>query len=190
MRLPFNSNIISVFVSIVLLSFVLMMVWYRFIWGLFTFVTLVFCLHQATGLVLLLWQMSAKREFFDWLLGCFSTFASTLLHFRLILVSSLPSYSSSQPPFIFFLAQSMQGSATGMSISPLCVSTIVNYRPSGRIGGMELAARTTAVIVISSAGACWSLVGVRRSLPSRLVGLVLFVVPGNLHCVENIAQGS
>ena len=62
----------------------------------------------------------------------------------------------SQPPFILFLVLSMQGSAAGMSISPLCVSTIVNCRPrGGRIGGIELAARTTAVL-ISSAGACWS----------------------------------
>jgi hypothetical protein len=73
-----------------------------------------------------------------------------------LLVSSLPSYSSSQPPFIFFLARSMQGSAAGISISPLCASTIVNStRPSGENRGMVLAARTTAVL-ISSAGACWS----------------------------------
>ena len=41
----------------------------------------------------------------------------------------------SQPPFIFFLARSMQGSAAGISISPLCASTIVNSRPRGENRG-------------------------------------------------------
>jgi len=93
----------------------------------------VFCLHQATGLVLLLWQMSAKREFFVWLLVCFSTllrFRFRLLFRRFLHISPL-----SQPPFIFFLARIMQGSAAGISISPLCASTIVNSRPRGENRG-------------------------------------------------------
>ena len=61
----------------------------------------------------------------------------------------------SQLPFIFFLARIMQGSAAGISIAPLCASTIVNSRPRGENRGIGLAARTTAVL-ISSAGACWS----------------------------------
>jgi hypothetical protein len=78
-----------------------------------------------------------------------------LLRFRL-LVSSLPSYSSSQPATLHILPCPKHAKQCGWNVnSPLCVSTIVNCRPRGRIGGMGLAARTTAVL-ISSAGACWS----------------------------------
>ena len=56
--------------------------------------------------------------------------ASASLFRRFLHISPL-----SQPPFIFFLARSMQGSAAGISISPLCASTIVNSRPRGENRG-------------------------------------------------------
>jgi len=79
-----------------------------------------------------------------------SASASASLFRRFLHISPL-----SQPPFIFFLAQIMQGSAAGISISPLCASTIVNSRPRGENRGDWTRSKNHGSL-ISSAGACWS----------------------------------
>ena len=96
----------------------------------------------------------SENFFFDCLFAsppspppCSASASASLFH-RFLHIPPL-----SQPPFIFFLDRSMQGSAAGLPYVPEQLSTPPGQ--GGRIGGMVLTARTT-VVLISSAGACWS----------------------------------
>ena len=65
----------------------------------------------------------------------FCLIACLLLHLCLHLAPLPPPCFVASFIFLLFIARSMQGSAAGISISPLCASTIVNSRPRGENRG-------------------------------------------------------